>query len=754
MNKKTFSRICCFAALHPAAVIITAAVLACSSCSTWLEEKIAPNTTLPHSSLYDMLRSPVEITELPEPQEIFVSQGKHAQNIYISYSAVQGATSYRIERAAVQAKSDGSYPETIEDESEFSPLAVVYGETNYTDTIIENLSSDTYEKEQYKTRYFYRVKAENVRKGLESKDYKTSSAGYLLPPVYNVVATKGKSEKTIVITWDKVIGAESYDIYRTENENGLRLECIGSVRYGATEYTDPVRQAEQGMEFYYAVYAKTGSCLSASSSLAMGYSLKAGAPAAPENVRVENGIGTDPKKITVCWDKVEGEEITYALYKTSSADSSYRLVKSGISHDTTKYEDTNCKPGVYYYYFIQTAKIKTNEQTGEKETLKSAFSESGMESKNPAVGCLLSAPSSVEVADADTAGKVKVRWTPAIGSEKLPDGTFTYTIYAKDSQKGAPVPLVQKEQGSKESDGYLSCLTDKKNFYCIKTYNGETVSDESETFAPMPDAPRNVTATKTEPMPPEHKPNANNVYPVKITWEKPAQDTPAGYHVYRSQKPDSAFRRLTEEMVAGTTYIDTNESAKAGTLYYYKVISLNELGQGKKGNDPADGSDARGYGALTADEWFREYNKTTMASQKKLTLMHKKPDTAKLGSESIKGGISGTLSYNAAIAGLGAEITMHYENYADFYIMDDTNLGVYFNLTGNTDTSSNMSGNGNMHGTVVCTGMYPGEAKYDSLQIKGGAAGGGVYIVTTKTQDGTVIFENQNVDWKVGEERR
>ncbi|MCM1320751.1 MAG: hypothetical protein NC041_04320 [Bacteroides sp.] len=760
MNKKhssTSARFIARAAAIPQAAAIIAVALALFSCSTWFEEKIALDTSREQTTLYDMLTPPAEITELLPPSEVHVSQAKHAQNIYISWSATAGASSYRIERAAVQKNTNGTFPETIEDESEFEPLTSVYGSNSYTDTIIGSLSSDAYQKEEYQTRYFYRVQAENIRKGLES-DYKTSGAAYLLPPVCSVEATKGKSKESIVVTWDKVLGAESYDIYRTENGNGLRLEQIGSVQYGATTYTDPVRTAEQGIEFYYAVYAKTGATLSAASPLAMGYSLKAGAPNAPENVHVENGIGTDHKTITVCWDKAEdpgeGETITYSLYKTSSADSSYRLVKSEIAHGTTKYDDSSCKPGIYYYYFVQTVKLKTNTTSGETETLKSAFSE------NEAVGCLLSAPSSVEAADGDTADTIKIRWTPAVGSERLTDGAaFTYTIYAKDSRSGVPRQIAGAVQipGIAEADGYLSHSVKKENFYCITTSNTAAagkVSAESEIFAPMPDAPQNVTASKTEKMPPEYGPNAKNVYPVQITWQPPAKDTPAGYHVYRSQKPDSAFRRLTDTPITGTAYIDQNESAKAGTLYYYKVVSLNELDQGKKGNDPANGSGARGYGALTADEWFREYNKTTMASQKKLTLMHKTPDTAKLGSETINGDISGNLSYKAAIAGLGAEITMHYEDYADFYIMNDASLGVYFRMTGNTDTTSNMSANGTMHGTVVCTGMYPGEAKYDSLQIKGGAAGGGVYIVTTKTLDGNVILENQNVDWKVGEENR
>ena len=82
--------------------------------------------------------------------------------------------------------------------------------------------------------------------------------------------------------------------------------------------------------------------------------------------------------------------------------------------------------------------------------------------------------------------------------------------------------------------------------------------------------------------------------------------------------------------------------------------------------------------------------------------MHKPSDLDKVGSETIYGDISGSLSYKAAVEGLGAKITMHYENFADKFISDDSTLGIKFVLQGNTDTTSNMSANGHMHETVQC----------------------------------------------------
>ena len=76
------------------------------------------------------------------------------------------------------------------------------------------------------------------------------------------------------------------------------------------------------------------------------------------------------------------------------------------------------------------------------------------------------------------------------------------------------------------------------------------------------------------------------------------------------------------------------------------------------------------------------------------------------------------------------------------------------NQTTNTNTSANMSANGSMDGTnkASTSGMYPGYAKYDKLQIKGGGAGGGYYIVCTQDKSGATVLPEGNVDWVVGEE--
>ena len=728
------------------------------------------DTTTESGSLADFLVTDETVTQLEAPSQLSVSRGEYSGKILLSWTPVSYAKSYYIERAYVLRNSDGTWSEP--DETDFSCLKEhVYG-TTFTDIILSDPQSDN---EEYDYVYYYRIQAENIGKGYTASEFtdftveQTNGAGWLFAPPKNVDAWKGKNDSQIKISWDAVDNADFYRIYR--GISTVSMERIGTTYASQREFINSVTSAEQGVEYYFKVTAvnKLG-IESERSSEALGYALKEGAPIAPETVTVTNGIAKSKNSLNITWSAVsvsEESSLTYSLYRTSSVNSVYTLIKSGLTLNS--YTDQTVKTGIIYYYYIQSVVEKSGE------TIKSAFSETGSDSSNPAVGFLLSAPVTIEVTDGSDSTYKTVRWQPCAGasiaqSKNIP---LTYSIYYSEEAEGDYKTLTDTPiLPALDSDEYFSYEVEKKPFYKISTWNLTDFleSSLSSAVAPMPSAPINVTASKTLYIEENWTANSNNVYPVKITWQKPLNDSPAGYYIYRSTKVSSAFKKLNETAVTPLTgsdseilsYIDVNESAKSGTIYYYKVVSVNSLNQGKKSNDPANDSEHKciGWGALTRDQWFREYNKTIIRSQSKLTLMHKSSDTDKLGSETISGDISGTLGYKAAISGLGARITMPYTNYSDFYISNDEALGVYFLLNGNTNTTSDMSGSGSMDGNVVCTGMYPGTAWYDNLKIKGGAAGGGYYDVETRNLDGKVVLSNSNgdsatrVDWLVGEEER
>lgn len=739
-----------------------------SSCYSWYEKKVPMDTESTQLTLKDFLYEAPQVTSLEAPTQVIASQGLYSGSIKVNWNDVENATSYRIERAVIKPDSTGNYAQP--DEADFEVLNKYVYSTTYDDVILSKPKSNNVE---YTYRYYYRICAENLGKGLESSDFteisnpKTRAYGFLFSPVTNVEAWKGEDPDEIRISWERVQNASSYSIYRgtkAENKDYQGMELLDTVSGNCNFYVNKIQtDDERGKEFYFKVTAglSTGSEAAPSTSV-LGYSSVAGAPfpPKPDTISITNQIAASPNSLEITWgpgDANGGTLKNYAVYRTSSVDSNYTLLAK-CAPTANSYVDKSVKSGIIYYYYIQTI---TEDNDGKIQ--KSSFSKTGETSENPVFGFVVSAPADVDIFDGEETGKVILRWTPALGSEEPYNLNFTYNIYADTEQNGSYSEVIQtgiKPSDCTFTDGYFEYKVEKRKFFKVTSSNENLVeSTLSKAAAPSPDAPINVVASRTSNFPEMDGAtcNKNGVYPVKITWEKPATDNPYAYHIYRSTKPDSSFRKLNDNAITSIDadgkyyFVDNNETARAGTFYYYKVVSLNVLEKGKNGSDPYD-ERARGYGMITREQWFREYNKSIMRSQSKLTLMHKSNDMDKLGSETINGDISGTLSYKAAIAGLGAEITMHYENYCDFYINDDSSMGPFFVLTGNTDTTSNMSANGTMHEKVNCTGMYPGYAIYDNLQIKGGAAGGGYYLVETYDLNGKVNLPEGKVDWTVGEE--
>ncbi len=716
-------------------------LLALTSCTQMFQPKL-PMDTESSSSLGAMLAVKEEISQLETPKQVFVSQGQNPTDILLSWDAVKGATSYTIERAII---TDPTIT-TVPDESEFEIIKKFVYDTTYTDEVLTDKEAH-YQSEAYTNnyKYYYRIVAQNPRTSYDPSLPTEPVYGTLFNPVLRVNADLGKTTDSITVYWDEVPNAKTYQIWRGVNSNGTGMELIANIngtKDNLTQklfYKNKVDFSEQGIEFYYKVIPVNESGIeSVSSPLAMGFSLMAGAPVAPSTVTVSNGRGTK-NSIEISWSTVTADgEVKYAIYRTSSVDSSLtQLTADCVS--TTFTDSKALKPNVYYYYQVQSYII--DEETGEK--LKSPMSDTGAGSKNQVEGFILSAPTSIQV------DKTQLSWLPAIGNTEE-QSLYTYNIYLSANEKDG-YTLDETVSLTPSEDGRIYHNVKVAEFYKISTvYNG-IESALSEAVAPSPEAATNVVASTNKNIGSSYYPNANGVYPVQITWKAPAENSLSGYNVYRSTKPDSGFRKINETPIlhiSGTkdySFIDENETAKTRTYYYYKVLSVNSLEQGSEYS-----STEKGYGALSPEQYMREYNKTAINSQTKLTLMHKSNDMDKLGSETANGSISGTLSYNAKVDGVGARITMHYDNYADYYIIDkDKSSGVYFLITGDTNTSANMSANGTMDGTVVCKGMYPGKVIYDKIQIKGGAAGGGTYGIIREGFDGQV-----QVDWKVGEEGR
>ena len=773
--------------------------LAFVSCANIFQDKVAMSRSGTSATLDSFFVGGAVVGKLNKPSEINVSQYEYKDKIRVSWSPVKNASYYILKRAVVEKDADGKWKKMKDDDSLNWELVKRIYITSYEDIIItKEWSNDDkldYNNEKYKKAYYYSVSAGNELLGYDDSDEEKSTWGALLSPPTETRASLGSSEEHIKIIWKPSDGVRRYEVYRSSQTDGTNSTKIAELFPTETSYQDNNVSSFKGANLFYTVCAVGFNDTSVPSSVAMGYTSRPGAPKGVENVNVTKGHGESKDSIEIQWSAVDGGEISYNIYRSSSNDNT--LVElATVSGDKTAYTDNGGKEkfnqNVYYYYYVQS--YKKAMESGEEVIYQGPMSNSGPSSdldeaysEKYAEGFILSAPSFVEVQKPDIDKKndpYTILFTPSIGDKNFPQGAkgevytndYTYIVYGDASENGS---FIKVEHGGPDFDkekGKYSISVPKYKFYKMQVNFEGQKSDETEVVAPAPYAPTDVYVTcaalvgdysnyqpdssiSTKKVEKDPGSNNNGVHPVKIIWKAPEGDDASCYNIYRKENINGSWGTpINAEPVTETYYIDKNENAKIGTVYYYSVISLNSLKQGANmstfieptiGKDgiiettyiDIDGKSIRcgrgwGWGALSAWQYMREERKTIESSQKKLSKMNVSSDTDKIGTCYGTGAFGGTVHYETSAktliqAASGLKIYITYTNYVDFYIQNKPELGAYFKFDGSTNTniSSVTSQGGNMFGTLNIEGMYPGKVLYDNVIIKGGAAAGGTYGV-------------------------
>lgn len=169
------------------------------------------------------------LPELPPdqaPTEVTASMGQFEDRIEISWTAVAGATTYRVFRAE-SAEATG----------------ILIGET------LSPVYSDPMGEANWGHLYWYEVAACNSA-GCGPRSHSVPGyAGY--PPAPTGVQASGNYTDRIVVTWDPVPGATYYQVYRDLDPDG-GFEIVAN-NVTATSFDD--RTAVPGIWYYYRVRA-------------------------------------------------------------------------------------------------------------------------------------------------------------------------------------------------------------------------------------------------------------------------------------------------------------------------------------------------------------------------------------------------------------------------------------------------------------------------------------------------------------------
>ncbi len=198
--------------------------------------------------------------------------------------------------------------------------------------------------------YTYKVRA-RLNNGVSDDSntdtgYRYNSDGSLPAPT-GVQATDGSSTSGVMVTWNAVGGATSYQIFRSETAGEVG-ELIGTS--ATPNFSDTT--AIECVQYLYYVKAVRGAEVSAASATDSGSRGRNGGceipPPAPTNLQASDG--TSPDFVEITWTRTPRAD-SYQLFRSQFQNDHGMQIGGTIT--TTSFRDTAAVPGVRYYYAVR-----------------------------------------------------------------------------------------------------------------------------------------------------------------------------------------------------------------------------------------------------------------------------------------------------------------------------------------------------------------------------------------------------------------
>ncbi len=437
---------------------------------------------------------------------VSASDGTSTSQISLSWSESVGARSYLIYRGTTSSSSDAMLLTT-------KPMT----EFEYVDTQAAG-----------GTLYYYWVKAATK---IDTSDFGYYDSGYVaLPGVPRVSATDGEHEGAVIVTWDAVSGATSYEVYRgTSYDDYSGAEKIAS-KVTTTSYRD--EKMTPGMKCWYWVRACDagpgfwGACDS-------GYSILS----TPTDVTATTN-NTDGVKVT--W-KGTTSGVSFEIKRGFSDDVEQATVVATLS-DKNNYLDNTTIPGCVYYYWVRSY----------SDLIESDWSSvvSGFRAVSP--------PATVSATDGTSLDAVTVTWASATSAKRYEIWRSTTTKDADAELLGTTNRLVWVDSEAEPGVAY---------YYWIKSISAldtSAFSGRDVGYVSTPE-PTDVAASDGE----------STDY-IRISWTE--SEGALSYAVWRaeSENVDEASQIKTD--IKGGSYDDN--SVTPGKYYWYWVRPVSAPGPG------------------------------------------------------------------------------------------------------------------------------------------------------------------------------
>lgn len=261
----------------------------------------------------------------PEKVEIEKITSKSPTQIKLIWSASAGSNGYEIYRSG---SGNGNYKK----------IAQINGKNTLTYTDSEVTPGKT---------YYYKLRPTNKILGQTGVgNFSEPVKGKTLAKT-NITSITSVSSNRMQITWKKVNGAQSYEIYRSTKANS-GFKKIATVKASKNKYADMT--VKSGKKYYYKIV--TAGSLNGT-KITSGYSEAAGVRSL-QQVKVSSVKATADDELKIKWGKVTGAT-EYKIYRSTSKTGSYKKIAEVPAKGTPilSYIDEKVISGKTYYYKVQ-----------------------------------------------------------------------------------------------------------------------------------------------------------------------------------------------------------------------------------------------------------------------------------------------------------------------------------------------------------------------------------------------------------------
>jgi len=326
------------------------------------------------------------------------------------------------------------------------------------------------------------------------------------------VASTGK----IKISWAKVEGAESYEVYRsTDNKNWKLLKEVTGTSLTNTS-------AAAGTKYYYKVRAVAADGSTSEFSAVINRTCDLARP----EVSVSNVASSG--KIKLSWEKVDGAK-SYKVYR-STDNETWSLLKETTGTSLT---NTSTTAGKKYYYKV----MAIHSTSAANSAYSSVVSRT----------CDLARPE-VSVTNVASSGKIKLSW------EKV-EGAKSYKVYRSTDNK--TWSLLKETTGTSLTN--TSTTAGKKYYYKVMAVHSTSAANSAYS---------SVVSRTCDLARPTAEVSLNSKGKPVVSWNKVSGASKYKVYIYNSSGT------LLKTSTTTSTKL-THSSAEKGKTYNYRVEAVH-----------------------------------------------------------------------------------------------------------------------------------------------------------------------------------